>query len=329
MKKITSRRLRAVVLWVASLFVAVQSQAFQILVDLNQLGGTEAAVLQNSSDYRTQNLRADGVWMVTPLNSMSGRQGNGDEFNNATWWINSILNLNGSNWLVSEDLFQTMTWYSGSTPDEASYLTIRNTYGLYPNQAVAYNEPGARGWPANSPSGTVLVYDAQNNVNQLPAAYYTFYSTPVLALARNYGSDQPYLDTDLAYGMCGGGVFEIGIHQTAANTQPYSWANLPAGITNILNAGKKCYIVLSPEIGAGFPVTDYTTAVTNFMGWLNAQFPDGPSSVLHSPNLYIVVAKYGTPGVGFFEGLNGSDYYRNNLMQAVLWLKGFRTFGTY
>src|ERR1044072_1635050 len=180
------------------LALAASAPALQILGDLNHLGGPEAAILQSSSDYRTLNLKADGVWMVTPMNSMAGRQGSSDVFDNATWWRNAILNLNGSNWLVSEDVFQTMTQVS---PPEASYLTIRNTYGLFPNQAMVYNEPDRNGWPANSPSGSVLVYDAQNNVNQLPAAYATLYSTPILPTARNYWGAHTYLDADLAYAM--------------------------------------------------------------------------------------------------------------------------------
>jgi len=309
----------------AILGLATSSRAFQIIVDLNTLHAAEASILQNASDYRTSQLAADGVWMAPPLNSTALRN-NPDPFDNPTWWKNIIANLNGNNWTITEDVYD---WLGTQWAPDGAQWSNTAIYSLrsYPRaicQAMVYQE-------GNPASDTVLT---ASGPDQITGAFYASFPAPVVVLARRYNFDgtrwiNTLVDNALNHGYCGGVTFEIGINQNGPGTpgNEYPTLNLPAGITACLNRGKPCYILLSPAFVNGAPsCTDYTAAVSGFMGWLNSQFSDGPSSVLHNPQLYIVVARYGTDSVGFIDG--GANY-TNNLRSAVVWLKAFRLWGYY
>ena len=254
---------------------------FNILVDTNQMGWTEAVNSQQFQPY------TDGVWALT-WNSCTtcSIPDPIPASNQNSVWQSALLNLKGNSWAVME----------GGYPANQNLGTLEAQLGRTPNAIMSYVEN-----PLGSPNDTVLCtpqeYPQYNTpTNSCPTIDSQALATnvPIVVNARSYADQRGsiFVTGALSDSYCSGVSFEadaLTIYQQAhcgGQGQP-ACQNFNQGINATLAAGRKVFVLMPPS-GNWSNGNTYAVEALNAVSVYLSQ-----SSQLWNPNLYVVLADYG------------------------------------
>jgi hypothetical protein len=206
-------------------------------------------------------------------------------------WPRTLAALNAGRWSVSED-----NPGATSEADAVSAAMHRLVDG-----AMFYNEDGL----ATPLSDAQVAADAAHAVPGFGPL-----GRRVVLLTRSFGVGDPRraeLEHALANPDVAGATFEFNPDRVNPAWQ------LAAGCAYILRLHKKCYLLMPASAGATDYVGDLGKAVAYFAK--NA-------GLLHSPDVYLVVAAYSRPGPVHYLSTGRGD--RDSIEAAVAWLRGYR-----